>query len=66
MWQRYFPAFEGEIPYLVAYVQLDEGPKLMTSLVDYDPGDLRCDLPVEIVFEDVTPEITLPKFRPVR
>jgi hypothetical protein len=31
-----------------------------------DDGDLRCDLPVEVMFEDVTDEITLPKFRPVQ
>lgn len=65
MHQRYFAAFESEIPYNVAYVQLDEGPKLMTNLVDCDPADIRCDMPVQVVFEDVTPEITLPKFRPV-
>ena len=66
MWQRYFPAFEDELPYNVAYVELDEGPGLMSNIVDCDPSELRCDLPVEVVFEDVTDEITLPKFRPVR
>ena len=65
MWQRYFPAFESEIPYNVAYVELDEGPKLMTNLVDVAPEDIHCDLPVEVVFEDATEEISLPKFRPV-
>jgi uncharacterized OB-fold protein len=66
MWQRYFPAFEGDIPYNVAYVELDEGPKLMTNLVDVAPEAIRCDMPVEVVFEDVTEEISLPKFRPAR
>jgi uncharacterized protein len=66
MWQRYFPAFESEIPYTVAYVQLDEGPRLITGVVDFDPEELRCDLPVEVVFDDVTEEISLPKFRPTR
>jgi hypothetical protein len=65
MWQRYFPAFEGEIPYNVAYVELDEGPKLMTNLVGVAPEDIRCDMPVEVVFEDVTEEFALPKFRPI-
>jgi uncharacterized OB-fold protein len=64
MWQRYFPAFESEIPYNVAYVQLDEGPKLMTNLVDVDPSAIHCDMPVEVIFEDVTEEFSLPKFRP--
>lgn len=66
MWQRYFPAFEAEIPYNVAYVELEEGPRLMTNLVNCDPATIRCDMPVEVVFEDVTDEITLPKFRPAR
>jgi uncharacterized protein len=64
MWQRYFPAFESEIPYNVAYVELEEGPKLMTNIVGCDNEAILCDMPVEVVFEDVTPEITLPKFRP--
>ena len=66
MWQRYFPAFEERIPYNVAYVELDEGPRLMTNIVDCSEADLRCALPVEVVFENVTDEITLPVFRPIR
>jgi uncharacterized OB-fold protein len=64
--QRYFPAFEADLPYNVAYVELDEGPRLMSNMVDCDPAEIRCDMPVEVVFDDVTPEITLPKFRPIR
>ncbi len=39
---------------------------MMTSLVDVepDPEQIRCDMPVEVVFEDVSDEISLPKFRP--
>ena len=65
MWQPYFPAFDGDRPYVVAYVELDEGPRLMTTIVDCDPGQISCDMPVEVVFDDVTDEVTLPKFRPV-
>jgi uncharacterized OB-fold protein len=64
--QRYFPAFEADLPYNVAYVELQEGPRLMTNLVECEADDIRCDMPVEVVFEDVTPEISLPKFRPQR
>jgi uncharacterized OB-fold protein len=64
MWQRYFPAFEAELPYNVAYVELEEGPRLMTNIVGLAPDvELACDAPVEVVFEDVTDDITLPKFR---
>ena len=66
MWQKYYPAFESEIPYVVAYVELDEGPKLMTNLVGVSEDDIACDMAVEVVFDDVTPEFTLPKFRPLR
>jgi uncharacterized OB-fold protein len=62
--QRYFAAFEADLPYNVAYVELDEGPRLMTNLVECDADAIRCDMPVEVVFDDLTPEISLPKFRP--
>ena len=64
MWQSYFPAFDAERPYIVAYVELDEGPRLMTTLIDCKPEEILCDMPVEVVFDDVTAEVTLPKFRP--
>src|SRR3972149_2227186 len=43
------------------------GPRLYTSLVgvEPDPNSIRCDMPVEVVFEDISEEISLPKFRPV-
>jgi uncharacterized OB-fold protein len=64
MWQRYFPAFEAEIPYNVAYVELEEGPRLMTNLVGVESDAIYCEMPVQVVFEDVALEISLPKFRP--
>ncbi len=59
------PNFQG--PYVIAVVELDEGARMMTNLVGVDPSPdkIRCDMPVEVVFEDVTETITLPKFRPV-
>jgi len=61
------PAPNFEAPYIIAIIELDEGPRLMSNLVgvEPDPAKLRVDTPVEVVFEDVTDEITLPKFRPV-
>jgi hypothetical protein len=49
----------------VAYVELEEGPRLMTNLVGVENDAIYCDMPVEVVFEDVTPAISLPKFRPL-
>jgi uncharacterized OB-fold protein len=58
------PGFEP--PYVTAIVQLDEGPRMLTNLVgvDADPEHVRCDMAVEVTFEDVNDEITLPMFRP--
>jgi hypothetical protein len=42
---------------------MDEGVRLLTEMVDCPPDALAIDMPVEVVFDDVTPEITLPKFR---
>lgn len=64
MHQRYFAGFASELPYNVAIVQLDEGPWLMTNLVGVEKDQIRCDMPVEVVFERATDEITLPKFKP--
>jgi hypothetical protein len=52
---------------VTALVDLDEGIRIFTNLVgvDPDPAIIRCEMPVEVVFEDVTDETTLPKFRPV-
>ena len=44
-----------------------EGPLLRWSnLIDCKPEDVRIGMPVEVVFEDVSPEVTLPKFRPAK
>ena len=53
-------------PYVLAVVELDEGPRLLTNLVgvEPDPGALPLDLALEVVYEPVG-EITLPMFRPV-
>jgi uncharacterized OB-fold protein len=38
-------------PYVVAYVELAEGPRVMTNVVGIDPSDVRIGMPVEVVFE---------------
>ena len=60
------PAFRADAPYVVALIELDEGVRMMSNLVEVtpDPQHVRVGLPVEVVYEDVTPEMTLPKFRP--
>jgi uncharacterized OB-fold protein len=60
------PGFEEELPYAIAIVQLAEGPHLMTNIVNTEitPQNLKAGMPVEVVFEDVTESIAIPKFQP--
>ena len=65
-YRAWHPGWSDEVPYVTALVELEEGPRIYTNIVGVqpDPESVRCDMPVEVVFEDVTEEITLPKFRP--
>jgi hypothetical protein len=58
------PAFFADVPYNVAIVELDEGPRLHTTIVGCANEALRVGLPVEVVFDRVNDEVTLPRFRP--
>jgi uncharacterized OB-fold protein len=64
--QLYHPAWKDDIPYNVAWIKLDEGPLLMSNIVDCKNEDIHIDMPVEVIYEVVTEEVTLPKFRPIR
>ena|ERR1043166_7083308 len=59
------PAFQVQAPYNVAVVQLEEGPFIVTNIVGCNAEQLRIGMPVEVVFENVTEMISLPKFRAV-
>lgn len=66
MHQVYHPGFAAEVPYPVVVVALEEGPHLTSNLVECTRDEIRIGMPVEVVFEDVSPDVTLPKFRPRR
>ncbi len=53
-------------PYVIAVIELEEGPRLMSNLIIDDPYTTTVDMDVEIVFDDVTDEVTLPKFKPIQ
>ncbi|MDQ7785494.1 MAG: Zn-ribbon domain-containing OB-fold protein [Desulfomonilaceae bacterium] len=57
-------AFMNDVPYVVAVVKLDEGVQMLSNIVGCDPAEVRCDMPVEVTFEKLDDEFTLPKFRP--
>lgn len=64
--QPFHPAWQDDIPYNVAYVKLEEGPLLITNIVDCPNDNIYIGMPVEVVFDDITDEVTLPKFKPVK
>jgi uncharacterized OB-fold protein len=55
-------------PYSIAVVQLEEGPRMMTNVVEIEqtPEALQLDMPLEVVFQRMSDEISLPLFRPAR
>ena len=57
-------AYKGDPPYVVALIELDEGVKMMSNVVDVDVNDVTVGMEVEVIFDDVTEEVTLPKFKP--
>ncbi|MBS3758459.1 MAG: Zn-ribbon domain-containing OB-fold protein [Desulfobacterales bacterium] len=62
----YQPGFQDELPYVVALVDLDEGPRMITNIVGCDPGGVYCEMAVEIVWDDVSEAFSIPKFRPLQ
>ena len=59
-------AYTGLPPFVLAYVELDEGPRLMTNIVGADNAELAVGLPVEAVFHDTGDGAALPRFQPMR
>jgi len=59
-------SFPLAAPFIIGIVELEEGARLMTNIIgiEPDPGKVRCDMPVEVDFHEITAEITLPHFRP--
>ncbi|MEA3025475.1 MAG: uncharacterized protein QOF91_760 [Alphaproteobacteria bacterium] len=58
----YHPAFISEVPYVVAVIELDEGPRLLSNVVNVKPARVHCGMRVAVTYDDVSAEISLPKF----
>ena len=58
------PAFNDDVPYVFAVVELEEGPRMVSNVVECGIDAVKIDMPLAAVFDDVTPEWTLVKFRP--
>lgn len=57
-------AYREATPYVLAYVELAEGPRIMTNIVDADPDQLEIGQTVHVTFHDTGQDAALPRFRP--
>ncbi len=64
--QAFIASLQDKLPYVVVVVELDGagGARLVSNLVDAEPEEVAVGLPVEVVWEDMGPELALPRFRP--
>jgi uncharacterized OB-fold protein len=58
----YHSGFAEDVPYVVALIELDEGPRMISNVIGISPDKITCDLRVKVAFEDIVGERTLPKF----
>lgn len=61
--QVYNAGFRDDVPYNVALIQLEEGPRLFSNVVDVANTEVKVGDAVEVTFDPVTPTVTLPRFR---
>jgi len=58
------PAYAPDVPYVVALVTLEEGPTMMTNIVECEPEKVEIGMRVAVTFEDWSEDISIAKFRP--
>ena len=58
------PGWEDTVPYVMSIIELTEGPKVVTNVINCDPESVYVGMPVTVTFVDVTEDITLPYFEP--
>ena len=63
-YQNRTPGFAEMVPYVLALVELEEGVRMFTNIVDCNPRDVHIGMPVEVTFQTATPQITIPYFKP--
>lgn len=56
--------FEPAVPYLIALIELDEGPRLMANVLTDAPFDVEIGMPVRLTFEQRGPDVHIPQFVP--
>ena len=61
--QAVHPSFQSANGHIYAIVQLDEGPKIPSGILGFEPEEVYVDMPVSVVFDDITEDYTLVKFQ---
>ncbi len=59
------PAFKADVPYVIASITLEEGARILTNVVTDDPDSLKIGQKVEVFFDKVSDDLTIPKFKVV-
>ena len=62
--RAYWDAYREAVPYDVCVVRLEEGPLVVSNFDGGVPANARSGMPLQVIFDDVTPEVTLARFRP--
>ena len=63
-YQNGTPGFADEAPYVLALVELEEGVRMFTNIVDCNPRSVSIGMPVEVTFVRATDQISVPYFKP--
>jgi uncharacterized protein len=58
------PSWEKDVPYVVADILLEQGVKMISNVIGCKPEDVKIGMKVDVVFDDITENDTLPKFKP--
>jgi uncharacterized OB-fold protein len=58
------PPFRERLPYVAASVELEEGLRITTNIVDCPAKSLRIGMPVTVQFNPISDEVVVPVFRP--
>ncbi len=62
-YQNRTPGFAEDVPYVLALVELEEGVRMFTNIIDCEPGDTKIGMPVEVAFVKANDQISVPYFK---
>lgn len=60
----FHPDFKEKLPYVVAIIELDNGPRMISRITGCEPGQVEIGMPVKVVFEKLAETVSIPIFKP--